>query len=227
MTRNWKLGITIALNALSHVSPEFQYGVDGSYVGQSKNFDADANVKFLHETLQIDGVTLEERFIYSIIDSAKLNFKIVRDARKPLVGHASHKHDFEVNCMIQKTAPLRSVISSVHYVITFLKGQLRISGIVCNMTELKPIMDNETRFSEKYSMLKRFGEIRDPFEKKFVICNNSCKIDGKYIVNDYFIIKYSDFEPSITNFLTMSEENVSKCFCLQMKLKSKILMFQK
>ena len=94
-----------------------------------------------------------------------MNFKLARDNKKPLVGSASHKINLEVHWLIHNTATLSSVFSSVLFVIKFLSGRLRSSAIVRNMNELKFIMNNETVWSEKHSMLKRFSGIRDPLMK--------------------------------------------------------------
>ena len=94
-----------------------------------------------------------------------------------------------------------------------IKGRLRSSAIGRNTTELEPIMKNETRWSGKHSMLKRFSEIRDPLMKA---CDDA-GLDITSIGNEAFSVKVKKYERMLhpiniaTKELQSNGATVAKC----------------
>ncbi len=80
-----------------------------------------------------------------IADSAKVNIKIDNRTKKLLVGCASHKLKLEFNRMTQNMTALSSVIISVHDNTNTVNSRLERSTIVRNLTDLRPVLNNETR----------------------------------------------------------------------------------
>ena len=67
--------------------------------------------------------------------------------------------------MIKKNLELKSTIMSIHDTMKAAKTGLKNPAILQNITNLKPVMDNMTRWSSKCDMLKRFIRIRDDLLK--------------------------------------------------------------
>jgi hypothetical protein len=71
----------------------------------------------------------------------------------------NHKLGLEVNRMVENHSDLSNVKETTHEIMRAAKKKLRNAALLQNMTNLKPVMHNKTRWSGKYSMLKRFAQI--------------------------------------------------------------------
>lgn len=88
-----------------------------------------------------------------------MNRRTARIAGKPHIGCASHKLNLEVREMLCKHPDLCGVIKSVHDIMKMAKS-LKNQAILRNLTDLKPILHNKTRWSSQSDMLNCFIEIR-------------------------------------------------------------------
>ena len=78
-----------------------------------------------------------------------------------MVGCYSHRLNLEVKEMMQNHVVLSGVIEAVHYTMKCAGSQPKSAALLMNLTDLLPIMHNETRWSSAYHMLRRFTLIRD------------------------------------------------------------------
>ena len=71
----------------------------------------------------------------------------------------------EVNCMTKRLLELNQILESVQNTMRQCKQSLRNAAVLRNLSTLKPIMYNKTRWSGKYDVLKRFIKIREDLIK--------------------------------------------------------------
>jgi len=72
----------------------------------------------------------------------------------------SHKLNLEVALMVQNDRSLQNTIEGVHRVMKAAKPKLKSAAVLRNLTKLRPILYNKTRWSGKHDMLARFVKIR-------------------------------------------------------------------
>lgn len=104
---------------------------------------------------------LSEWLICQIADNTNTNLKIARLLGVPHIGCMSHKLNLEVNRMISSDQILSSILSSIHNTMVDCKSKIKNRVVLRNLTVLNPLLYNDTRWSGKYLMLKRFLQFRD------------------------------------------------------------------
>lgn len=87
-----------------------------------------------------------------ISDEGSTNLRIASVENNNYVGCNSHKLNIEVNHMLTQNQQIQSTLDCVHETIRDAK-RLKLSALLRNLTDLKPIMRNETRWSGKIHML--------------------------------------------------------------------------
>ena len=173
---------------------------------EAVTFNAETHVKFFRETFDVYGIDLDSWCLCIIADNAKVKFKIARILQKPIVGCASHKLNLEINYMVRNTSPLNIVILAVHDVIKYVKTRLRSAATVRNLTDLRPVMHNETRWTGKHHMLKRFIEIKEALVSA---CENA---DVEFMATS---------NPAFTNRVTKYEKMLGSINVVTMELQRK------
>ncbi len=88
------------------------------------------------------------------------NHRISKLTSKTMVGCNSHKLNLEVNHMCDRNQDLGNTISSVRDTMRSEKT-LKNAAVLRNLTDLKPIMHNWTRWAGKLYMLRHFLNIRE------------------------------------------------------------------
>ena len=78
---------------------------------------------------------------------------------KPHISCASHRLNREVKSMIENHGDLSNAITSERVTMHEVKSKLKFSAVLRNLTDLSPVIDNETRWSAKFKVLRRFQEI--------------------------------------------------------------------
>jgi hypothetical protein len=127
---------------------------------EATQFNAETHVQFFKDMLSLYKLSINSWVVCSIADNCSNNKKIAQIMGEPHVGCMNHKLGLEVNRMVEKHSDLTNVIANTHETMRAAKQKLKNTALLRNMTDLKPVMHNKTRWSGKYSMLKRFSQIR-------------------------------------------------------------------
>eukprot|EP00171_Calliarthron_tuberculosum_P022474 IDg22474t1 len=128
---------------------------------EATSFTAECHLKFFNDTLAVFGTTVADWCVCFIGDNASVNLKLARISETPHVSCLSHKLNLELNQMASKHIDLGRTIDHVHDTMKSVKTRLKNSAVLRNLTDLRPVMHNQTRWSGKISMLKRYGEIHE------------------------------------------------------------------
>lgn len=67
--------------------------------------------------------------------------------------------------MINGNTALKDTIDKIHNTMQLANSKLKNATLLRNITDLRPILNNPTRWSDKYEMLGRFINIRDDLIK--------------------------------------------------------------
>ena len=95
---------------------------------------------------------------FLVCDNENLNGKIAIPMGIPMIGCYSHR----LNLAVEKfSEPYNEIISKLHNIMKKL-GNLEKSAALRKKTDLRPILHNETRWSSKHAMLKRYKVLK-PF----------------------------------------------------------------
>lgn len=95
----------------------------------------------------------------SIQDNCSTNDRMAQLLDFPHIGCLSHTLALEVKRMFEQDALIRAVIESVQRTTASCRRKLKCRASLCNYTYLVPITPNETWWSRKYRMLKRYNII--------------------------------------------------------------------
>ena len=128
---------------------------------EAVKFDAETHIQQIEEVFNIFNTELREWLICSIADNCRVNKKIARLLGVPHVGSLSHKLNLELKAMVNSDRILSTTIDSIHSTMLNCKQKLKNRDMLRNLTALSPILHNKTRWTSKYTMLKRFNRIRD------------------------------------------------------------------
>lgn len=127
---------------------------------EAETFNAATHIKFMEDNLSYFGCKFEEWVVCLISDNCSTNRKISSDTSKPLVGCMSHKLNLQVNSMFKSSAELQKQFATVHETMCAAKA-LKNASILRNLTDLRPVTPNETRWTGKSFTFTRYVQIRD------------------------------------------------------------------
>lgn len=180
------------------------------------NFNADTHVHFLKKTFDSYNIDMENWVVASIADNCSTN-KCVSDLFNiPHISFNSHKINLEVNKIIDTTQSFKNTIDSIHNTMKSCKVKLKNADILQNLTDLKPMVHNKTRWSSKYYMLECFVRIRD----KLVEAAEHSDADIDINVSDPFhnkVMKYAECMKEINQVaVALQERNWSLSTCRDM-----------
>eukprot|EP00171_Calliarthron_tuberculosum_P002661 IDg2661t1 len=115
------------------VSPMSQITDGGEQNGDAETtkFNAEAHVKFFRDVFELYKCDFDKWCVCLVGDNASTNLRTAKLCSKPHVSCTSHKLNNEN------------------------------AAILRNLTELRPVMHNQTRWSGKFNMLQRFERLRD------------------------------------------------------------------
>ncbi len=126
---------------------------------ESTRFNAESYIQFLNETFDVYSSSFEEWCLTLIGDNVSSNLRVPRMTGKPHISRASHRLNLEVKSMIENHADLSNAITSVRVTMREVKPKLKSSAELRNLIDLSPVIDNETMWSGKVKVLRRFQEI--------------------------------------------------------------------
>jgi hypothetical protein len=96
----------------------------------------------------------------SIADNASTNCKVASLLDLPHVGCNNHKLNLDIKEWMKIDLNLKNAISGVATTMKEAKLSLKNAAILSELTPLKPILCNKTRWSGKFQVLDRFLRIR-------------------------------------------------------------------
>ena len=106
--------------------------------------NAESHLFFLHEIFPFFGHSFDNWCLCLIGDNCATNLKIASLCQKPYVGCCKYKLNLEVNKMIDEQASLKHCIDAIQNTLTDAR-KLKNAAILRNLTDLRPIVHNETR----------------------------------------------------------------------------------
>ena len=151
----------LTLIALSPMGWVWNDGEGNESEDETAKLYAEVHQKICDEVLSLYGQKLNQWCTCLIADNTNLNCKIARLCGVPHIWCNSYKLNLEVNSMMNRHADLKSTISCIHDLMRAAKSGLKNAALLRNLTELRPVLNNETRWSGKFLMLQRFTKIRN------------------------------------------------------------------
>ena len=155
---------TLAITLLS-VSPisitdEAQEQKQPQPVLEATKFDAANHVRHLEDAFSFYRFYVHEWVLCLIVDNASVNRWDATLLEVPMVGCNRHQSNLEVQKMLREDTDLNKTVDSFHETMSNCINLLRKRAILRNLTTLGPVLNNVTRWSSKYEMMKRFNQIR-------------------------------------------------------------------
>ena len=129
---------------------------------EAVTFRSEELVNFLNCTLKYyryDSVT--EFATCQVADSVKSNIKAARIMNIPHLDCNNHTLNLQVRLMIKEDKPLAKMIANMHEVMVSIKGSLKNSALLRKVTQLRPVIENVTRWTSVFSMMTRTLRIFD------------------------------------------------------------------
>ena len=124
---------------------------------ETTRFNAEAHVNFVRTTFAefCPSVDPDKWITCQIADNTSTNKRMARMMKIEHVGCKSHLLNLDVNDMMKEDAGLSKLIDQVHETMLSIKTKLTNAALLRNITDLKPIIHNETRWSGKFDMCAR------------------------------------------------------------------------
>ena len=94
-------------------------------------------------------------FVFLASDNENLNKAIVNELNTPLLGCDSYRLNLAVKQFLRF---YEQKLLKIHYFVKKLTG-LKKSGALRGVTNLRPVMRNDTRWSSTFEMLSRYFEL--------------------------------------------------------------------
>eukprot|EP00171_Calliarthron_tuberculosum_P002072 IDg2072t1 len=208
VTRSTLLG----LSSLGQVE-DGTHETDASVAAESTKFNAEVHIDFFREVFKFHKLDFDQWCVCLLGDNAAVNLRMARLINKPFVGCSNHKLNLDVNDMVRSSRDLSATIERVHSIMKHVKSSLRNSAMLRNLTDLRPVIHNETRWSGKHSMLKRFQEIQDDLVR---VCDAD-NIDLPDTFGKGLISKVERYEKMLASInvvqVQMQKKKCSLAFC--------------
>ena len=139
------------------------------YVGkeidkEATTLDAECRIKLFRENFAFYKATFDSWCKYLISENAAVNGRIACISRKPMIGCISHKLNLDVNAMTKSDQSLSPVIEYVHEAMKSARSS-KNAAMPRNLTDLRPFLPNDTRWSGKQEILERYGKFFTQLEK--------------------------------------------------------------
>ncbi len=106
----------------------------------------------------------DECVVCLIGDNCATNKKTAELLKVPLVGCFSHKLSLEVKNMVVNDPQLKRIVDTVHEVMKTAKN-VKVAMQLRKHTALHPIINNVTRWSSTFEMLRRYIRMEEAFHK--------------------------------------------------------------
>ena len=124
---------------------------------QEESLGAVQHIEFMESTLALYNKSLANVVAF-IGDNSSTNRKISNDCDIPLIGCASHRFNLAVNMWLEEEQSFQEILDDIHKLMVELR-KLKNAARLRSLTDLCPVKNNETRWSSKYEMAKRYIRI--------------------------------------------------------------------
>lgn len=128
---------------------------------ETTSFSARVHIRFFEDVFHLFGVNVHEWVLCQLADNCSVNKRIADLLEIPHVGCNNHKLNLEVRRMIDANSRIQGTIESIHKTMKSCKSGLKNRALLRNITDLCPVLNNQTRWSSIYQMLTRYNRIRD------------------------------------------------------------------
>eukprot|EP00171_Calliarthron_tuberculosum_P005814 IDg5814t1 len=128
---------------------------------EAAKFCAVTHVRHFEDVFIFFHVNVHEWVICQIADNCSANKCIADLMDIPHVSCNSHKLHLEVKNMIGANSKLFNTVNSIQKTMTSCKNGLKNSALLRNISDLAPVLNNETRWTSTHNMLQRFNRIRE------------------------------------------------------------------
>lgn len=150
----------IAASPMANASDDEDDGKSAAELAEKIWFNAATHLEFFRQNFTFFGQDLDKWCVCVFCENYNRNRKIATDCEKPMVGCYSHKLNLEVNKMIDDVVDLNRVVKSIHKTMKAAKWRLKNPAMLRNITTLRPLLTNATRWSGKCNMVNRFVRTR-------------------------------------------------------------------
>ena len=125
---------------------------------------ANQHIELLNETLQLYGKSTDN--VEALIaDNCEVNKSTAEKMKKPMIGCASHRFQLSVNDNIADVMP---IIVKVHNIMTKLRT-LKLAAKLRNLSTLRPMTYNATRWGSSFAMISRYREHKVVIQTNFAL----------------------------------------------------------
>ena len=134
---------------------------------ESTRFNSDAHCSFIKSTFKnfFAAVDFNNWCVAQICDNAAVNRSIASKLKIKHIGCKSHQLALDVKDMLKADKPTSTLLDHIHKTMTSIKTKNTNAALLRNITELRPVLDNKTRWSGKFSMVDRYCRIYDDILK--------------------------------------------------------------
>jgi hypothetical protein len=151
------------------------YGVFAAYPKDGKNytrfltmappldeskFTAKTQADFLVDVIENVGRTKED-ILFLVADNTNTNPATADLLNVPFVGCASHRFNLAVQKYVDKH---NAVIANIHQIMLLLSN-LKKAGKFRKLTNLEPVIMNQTRWSSKHAMVERYLRLEETIKE--------------------------------------------------------------
>ena len=127
----------------------------------SSQFNAQTHVEHFCEIFtEYYDIALSDWAKAAIADNTTTNRKACRLLGIPHVGCNNHKFNLDIDEWARADNALSTTLDSIGDTMKSAKNSLKNAALLSNLTKLKPVLYNKTRWSGKHDMLQRFIRIR-------------------------------------------------------------------
>lgn len=146
---------------------------------EATEFNAENHVQFFRDIFQeFYNTELGKFATCQIADNCNTNQRVAHLLNIPHVGCNNHKLNLEMKTWVNSDDDLPAVNESIEDTMLQAKRKIKSAAALRNLTDLKPLKPNKTRWSGLFYMFERFLRIRPQLSE---ISNNP---DCDLILND-------------------------------------------
>ena len=123
-------------------------------------FTAHNHIEQFRDIFNLHNIDMNSWVLCTMPDNFNVNLFIAKGMKVPHIGCANHKLNLQVNKIVKYGSSFRLLLESVRKTFRTYRAGLKTSAMLRYLNVLKPTIDNPTRWSRKYHMIKRFSRLR-------------------------------------------------------------------
>ena len=149
----------ISVSPIAHVAIENEN--TETLTDETTEFNSVAHIRQFETVFDLFHQDVHRWAVCLISDNCSVNLKISRLMELPHVGCLNHKLQLDIQDMIDSDSRLSHTINSIHQTMQKCKSSLKNRATLRKITDLSPIVHNQTRWTSKFAMIQRFNRIRN------------------------------------------------------------------